>query len=104
MALSLGAPQGIPFSMHVIAVVDDEEPARRSLARLLRSAGYEVALFAGGEEFFEWLGRSRGACVLVDGQMPADIAADLGVTPAAVRKAKSRVLHRLRQEIGDLIA
>jgi hypothetical protein len=26
------------------------------------------------------------------------------VTPAAVRKAKSRVLHRLREEIGDLIA
>lgn len=31
------------------------------------------------------------------------IAADLGVTPAAVRKAKSRVLHRLKQEVGDLI-
>jgi RNA polymerase sigma-70 factor (ECF subfamily) len=39
----------------------------------------------------------------VDGQAPAVIAADLGVTPAAVRKAKSRVLHRLRQELGDLI-
>jgi RNA polymerase sigma-70 factor (ECF subfamily) len=37
------------------------------------------------------------------GQAPADIAADLGVTPAAVRKAKSRVLHRLREEVGDLI-
>jgi len=42
--------------------------------------------------------------VAVDGQSPALIAADLGVTPAAVRKAKSRVLHRLREEIGDLIA
>jgi RNA polymerase sigma-70 factor (ECF subfamily) len=39
----------------------------------------------------------------VEGQSPSDIATDLGVTPAAVRKAKSRVLHRLRQEIGDLI-
>jgi RNA polymerase sigma-70 factor (ECF subfamily) len=39
----------------------------------------------------------------VEGHAPADIAADLGVTPAAVRKAKSRVLHRLRQEVGDLI-
>ena len=35
---------------------------------------------------------------------PVDlIASDLGVTPAAVRKAKSRVLHRLKEEIGDLI-
>ncbi|OYV80820.1 MAG: RNA polymerase subunit sigma-70 [Planctomycetia bacterium 21-64-5] len=39
----------------------------------------------------------------VDGQSPALIAADLGVTPAAVRKAKSRVLHRLREELGDLL-
>lgn len=31
------------------------------------------------------------------------IAADLGVTEAAVRKAKSRVLRRLKEEVGDLI-
>jgi RNA polymerase sigma-70 factor, ECF subfamily len=42
--------------------------------------------------------------VAVGGQSPDVIAADLGITPATVRKAKSRVLHRLRQEIGDLIA
>ncbi len=40
----------------------------------------------------------------VEGQAPALVAEDLGVTPAAVRKAKSRVLLRLRQEVGDLIA
>ncbi len=40
----------------------------------------------------------------VDGQAPGDVAADMGVTPAAVRKAKSRVLHRLRREVGDLLA
>jgi RNA polymerase sigma-70 factor, ECF subfamily len=40
----------------------------------------------------------------VEGQPPDLIAADLGVTSAAVRKAKSRVLLRLRQEVGDLIA
>jgi RNA polymerase sigma-70 factor, ECF subfamily len=39
----------------------------------------------------------------VGGQAPAAIAADLGMTPAAVRKAKSRVLHRLKEEVGDLI-
>lgn len=33
----------------------------------------------------------------------ADVAALFGVTPAAVRKAKSRVLRRLREEIGDLL-
>ncbi len=40
----------------------------------------------------------------VEGQAPADIAADLGVTAAAIRKSKSRILHRLRQEVGDLLA
>ena len=33
----------------------------------------------------------------VDGHRPADIATDLGMTPAAVRKAKSRVLRQLRR-------
>jgi RNA polymerase sigma-70 factor (ECF subfamily) len=41
--------------------------------------------------------------VAVEGQAPAEIAADLGMTAAAVRKAKSRVLLRLREEIGDPI-
>lgn len=41
---------------------------------------------------------------VVDDRAPADVAMTFGVTPVAVRKAKSRVLHRLRQEIGDLIA
>lgn len=37
----------------------------------------------------------------VEGHAPADVAADLGMTAVAVRKAKSRVLRRLREEIGD---
>lgn len=39
---------------------------------------------------------------VVEEQTPADVAVRFGVTPVAVRKAKSRVLHRLRTEIGDL--
>ena len=38
----------------------------------------------------------------VDGQSAAETAAELGMSVPAVRVAKSRVLHRLRQEIGDL--
>lgn len=37
----------------------------------------------------------------VESQSPADVAADLGLKPAAVRMAKARVLRRLRDEIGD---
>jgi RNA polymerase sigma-70 factor (ECF subfamily) len=39
---------------------------------------------------------------VVDGRLAADVAADLGMTPGAVRVAKSRVLLRLRRELGDI--
>jgi RNA polymerase sigma-70 factor (ECF subfamily) len=38
----------------------------------------------------------------VDGRAAADVAAELGMSPGAVRVAKSRVLQRLRSELGDL--
>jgi RNA polymerase sigma-70 factor, ECF subfamily len=38
----------------------------------------------------------------IDDRAPKDVAADLGMSPGAVRVAKSRVLHRLREELGDL--
>jgi RNA polymerase sigma-70 factor (ECF subfamily) len=38
----------------------------------------------------------------VEGRLAADVAAELGMTPGAVRVAKSRVLHRLRTDLGDL--
>ncbi len=39
----------------------------------------------------------------VEGDRTADIAEDLGMTPVAVRKAKSRVLRRLREELGEAL-
>lgn len=39
----------------------------------------------------------------VDEQPPKEVAEELSMTPGAVRVAKSRVLHRLRQELGDLM-
>jgi len=40
--------------------------------------------------------------VVVDEQSPADVANELGVSVNAVYVAKSRVLSRLREELGDL--
>jgi RNA polymerase sigma-70 factor (ECF subfamily) len=39
--------------------------------------------------------------VTIEGRATADVAADLGMQPGAVRVAKSRVLQRLRRELGD---
>jgi RNA polymerase sigma-70 factor, ECF subfamily len=38
----------------------------------------------------------------VEGRAPKDIAEELAMSPGAVRVAKSRVLRRLREELGDL--
>jgi RNA polymerase sigma-70 factor (ECF subfamily) len=39
----------------------------------------------------------------VEGWSPKDVAVELSMSPGAVRVAKSRVLHRLREELGDLM-
>jgi RNA polymerase sigma-70 factor (ECF subfamily) len=38
----------------------------------------------------------------VEGRAAQDVAADLDMSPGAVRVAKSRVLRRLREELGDI--
>jgi RNA polymerase sigma-70 factor (ECF subfamily) len=37
----------------------------------------------------------------IDGSAPGDVGTELSMTPGAVRVAKSRVLQRLREELGD---
>jgi RNA polymerase sigma-70 factor (ECF subfamily) len=39
---------------------------------------------------------------VVDDRPAAEVAAELGMTPGAVRVAKSRVLRRLREELGEI--
>jgi RNA polymerase sigma-70 factor (ECF subfamily) len=38
----------------------------------------------------------------VEGRAPAEVTAELGMSPGAVRVAKSRVLRRLREELGEV--
>jgi RNA polymerase sigma-70 factor (ECF subfamily) len=74
----------------------DEDPAeeldglRRRALELVRS------------EFEERTWRDFWMTV-VEGRLPADIAAEMGVSPTAIRMAKSRVLRRLKETFGDLI-
>ena len=42
--------------------------------------------------------------VAVDGERPADVAADLGMSANAVYLARVRILARLREEFAGLIA
>lgn len=56
-----------------VAIVDDEEPVRRALRRLLLAAGLEVEVYASGQEFLSTvLGRPQQQpdCVVLDIHMP----------------------------------
>lgn len=53
-----------------VAVVDDEEPVRRALQRLLGSAGLEVTVFGSGEDFLAFAQTHAVDCVVLDLHMP----------------------------------
>ena len=54
-----------------IAVVDDEEPVRKALGRLLEASGLAAACYGGGREFLDDCARRRFDCVVLDLHMPA---------------------------------
>jgi FixJ family two-component response regulator len=53
-----------------VFLVDDDPSARTGLARLLRTAGYDVRPFASGDEFLENLGPGTQGCLVLDARMP----------------------------------
>jgi CheY-like chemotaxis protein len=53
-----------------VAIVDDEEPVRKALKRLLRASGLEAESYAGGKEFLEAASTRRPDCVVLDLHMP----------------------------------
>lgn len=54
----------------LVIVVEDEEPIRAALVRLLQSACYTVRDFASGKDFFNSPMPDTPACLLLDMQMP----------------------------------
>ena len=53
-----------------VAVVDDEEPIRKALQRLMRSAGLSVETFGSGAEFLKSIETRVPDCVVLDLHMP----------------------------------
>ena len=56
--------------MPFIAVVDDEEPVRKALKRLLRAAGLDAEGYASGQAFLDAAAGRPPDCVLLDLHMP----------------------------------
>jgi FixJ family two-component response regulator len=55
----------------VIAIVDDDEAVRTSLASLVRSLGYEARTYGSGADFLQQPIAEDPACMIADVQMPA---------------------------------
>jgi FixJ family two-component response regulator len=53
-----------------VFVVDDDASVRRALARLIRSAGWNVEAFASAKAFLERMPHSETGCVVLDVRMP----------------------------------
>lgn len=53
----------------LVAIVDDDDSVRRSLLRVVQSAGYTAEGFASAREFLDWLPQGRAACLLLDVHM-----------------------------------
>lgn len=54
----------------LVAVVDDEEPIRKALGRLLRASGLLAECFASGQSFLDSIGTKRPDCLILDLHMP----------------------------------
>lgn len=79
------------------------QPDERHDASKVWQQEYEHRLFISGSKQVRpmiqastWLAFWNTA---VDGESPASVAIRLNMTPAAVRLAKARVIHRIKQEI-----
>jgi FixJ family two-component response regulator len=53
----------------IIAIVDDDASIRRSLLRVVQSAGYKAEAFGSARDFLDWLPSNQAACLVLDVKM-----------------------------------
>jgi two-component system response regulator FixJ len=66
-----------PTDRPLVAIVDDDELFRRSVERLVRSAGFNVAAFASAEDFLDSADLDRATCAILDMRLPGMNGLDL---------------------------
>ena len=75
----------------LVSVVDDDPSVRRSLARLVKGAGYRVEAYASAHEFLARPPEEGPACLLLDVRMPGLTGLDLQETLAITAHSTSIV-------------
>lgn len=74
-----------------VFVVDDDASVRKSLTRLLSSAGYAVETFASSLDFLKRAPHAGPCCLVLDVRMPGGSGLDLQTTLAAAGRPMSIV-------------
>jgi RNA polymerase sigma factor (sigma-70 family) len=69
-----------------VYVVDDDASVRKSVGRLLRTAGLQVEVFASADEFLAHPPSDESACLLLDLKMPGRNGLELQEALVAARK------------------
>jgi FixJ family two-component response regulator len=107
-------------SAAIVFVVDDDPSVRRSLKRLIKSAGFTVESFASAQEFLERPRPDIPGCLVLDIHMPGVSGLDLqdelaaaevnlpiifltgyGTVPASVRAMKAGAVDFLEKPVDD---
>ena len=99
-------------SRPTIAVVDDDEDIRRSLRRLLRSAGFEAITYASAEDYLASMSELPAACLILDVRLPGQsgIALHQRLTvnqrdiPTVFISAHDNELAKARSVAADAVA
>src|SRR5438094_456010 len=71
-----------------VFVVDDNPSVRKSLKRLIESAGYAVEAFASAHDFLEAAPAPGPCCLVLDVRMP-------GITGLDLQKTLAQAVHRI---------
>ena len=61
----------------LISIIDDDQPFRESMRRLIRSLGYTAEVFSSAAEFLASRRLSETACLIADVHMPGMTGIDL---------------------------
>jgi FixJ family two-component response regulator len=99
-------------SQPMIAVVDDDEGIRKSLRRLLRSAGFEAATFASAEDYLASMSELSAACLILDVRLPGQsgtalhqrLTDDQHLIPTIFISAHENELANARSTAADAVA
>ncbi len=88
---------GQPFDKDCHQASGDDSEIENQLTQQLYAQALQI--IKGSFRERTWKAFTR---VVIDGQSPQDVGRELSMKPVSVRVAKSRVLHRLRAELGEL--